>query len=127
VGVDEVWCGGVSAWWVVLRIGGPLVVMDGSGSCAGVISAMGGYEVELCVGGGGSRGACVLMVCGVCGVWRVCAAEWIWCVCVGVVMMGGGGRGGGMMTMVAVACLSCGGGGSVSDGEQGCEDDGFRV
>ena len=32
-----------------------------------------------------------------------------------------------VMTMVAVACLSCGGGGSVSDGEQGCEDDGFRV
>jgi hypothetical protein len=48
-------------------------------------------------------------------------------VCVWGLSWEAGGGGGGMMTMVAVACLSCGGGGSVSDGEQGCEDDGFRV
>jgi hypothetical protein len=125
VGVDEVWCGGVSAWWVVLRIGGPLVVMDGSGSCAGVISAMGGYEVELCGGGGFTWR---MRADGVWCVWCVeslCCRVDLVCVCGGC--HGRRGAGGGMMTMVAVAGLSCGGGGSVSDGEQGCEDDGFRV
>ena len=57
------------------------------------------------------------------GVWRVCAAEWI-LVCVWFVW-GGGGEGE-CVAMVAVAYLRCdgSGGGSVNDGEQGCEDDG---
>jgi hypothetical protein len=94
VGVDEVWCGGVSAWWVVLRIGGPLVVMDGSGSCAGVISAMGGYEVELCGGGGFTwRMRADGVVCVVCGEFVLQSG---FGVCVwGLSWEAGGGGGGG--------------------------------
>ena len=91
-----------------------VVVMDGAGSCASGISAMVGCELELW----GEGGHVVHD-----GVWRVCAAEWI-LVCVWFVL-GGGGEGE-CVAMVAVAYLRCdgSGGGSVNDGEQGCEDDG---
>ena len=77
-------------------------------------------ELELCVGVWGCGWVCHVVHD---GVWMVCAAEWI-LVCVWFVL-GGGGEGE-CVAMVAVAYLRCdgSGGGSVNDGEQGCEDDG---
>ena len=73
----------MARWWVVARIGGPLVVvMDGADSCASGISAMVVCELELCVGVWGCGWVCHVVHD---GVWMVCAAEWI-LVCVWFVL-----------------------------------------